>query len=1222
MRFARIALFAFLLYGTGAFAQSSRAVITGIVTDPAGAVVGNAALEAENADTKVKYRAAATETGNYAFAELPPGKYVISITASGFMPYVSEAIAATTGQAIRWDIMLEAEEGDVPPEQGTEEAEEEEEWEEGEEEEEEAPAPELQKLENGQVVDVITGAEIRSLPLFGFAAGEGRIRNPLYVMQLTPGSLMTNLEYLRVNGAPSNTQSIRIQGQDANNGLMLSRTDLNQVGVDAVEEFSILSGNYAAEYGQAGGGIINVAMKSGTNAYHGSLYNYGAHEVLNASQPYTHSRPQVRRYDYGATLGGPLSVPGIYKGRDKTFVFLNFEQFRQTNEFEKTFTVPTLAFRQGDFRKALTARKLGTDVLGRSIMENAIYNPDSERVVNGVRLRDPFGSNVIPRAKLDPIALKIQDLIPRPTITDNNQVTDNYIVPWKSPRLDSLGSFKLDHNLANANLSLYYGINRGTATQSLDQGGDGFTSAVTGGKPTDVTAHTLQLSYDHTISPTRVLHVGFGYQRASWKQASGYGAFDQSETLGLTGSKLNYFPYINGLLTAMGGMKDMGMNMQGEAKMVKPSANASMTWARRNHLYKFGAEMRIEGYPSVVEYPAYGSLTFSADQTGLPSTLGMNLEGGSVGFPYASFLLGLAHYGDIGVVSSPRLGKHSFALYAQDSWKMNHRMTLEYGLRYDYQTYLKDSSGRIPSFSPATANPAADGLPGAMIFEGTGADRCNCDFAKVYAGAFGPRLGLAYQLSNRMTLRAGLGVIYGQTATDNGATLRSGSANPMYSSTYMGAGMKLSDGFPDPSPWPNRNPGQFLLGSGVSPIAIHPDAGKPPRQVQWSIGVQALVKGNVTIDIAYVGNRGSHWESNGLSNLNALTYDRLESLGLDIGSADDEDTSDDAAQAADRMLLRSTLNSALARQRGFSTLPYASFPLTQTVAQSLRPFPQYGDIYYRWAPLGKTWYDALQVRVSRQYANGFAINSGFSYQREYALGNENVGAANALEAVNNATLEDEGENEAANRHVSALSRPFTMFFAPTYTFPKFRKQRLLSKFVSDWTFTAVLHYASGLPIRTPIANSNLYSLLFQNTFANRKQGATLIEKDLDGNDFDPRSEFALNPNAWVDPDDGEFGASKAYHSDYRFKRRPVEQMSLSRNFRITDKVQLNVRAEFQNVFNRRDTVDPDYLNAKATQIRGDDGDDEDVPKSGFGYVNFKNTASNPRNGQVIIKLLF
>ena len=1227
MRLTRIAIFAFLLYGTGAFAQDSRATITGTVTDPAGAVVGSAAITAENSDTKAKYPMTATSTGNYAIPGLPSGTYVISASATGFMPFISQPVTVSAGQILRFDIMLDAQEAAVTAEEEAageegEAVEEEEELEEEEEEEEGPPEPELQKLESGQVAHNIKGKELSDSPLLGFVSLEGRIRNPFYAVQWTPGSLMTNLEYLRISGAPSNTQSIRIQGQDVNNGLMLSRTDITQPGVEGIEGFSILTGNYAAEYGQAGGGIINIEMKSGTNAYHGSLYGYGSHEASSASRPYTHLKPQDRRFDYGATFGGPLSIPKVYDGRGKTFLFLNFEQFRQNNVYEKTFTVPTMAFRQGDFRKALTGRKLGTDVLGRSIMENTIYNPDSERIVNGVRLRDPYGSNVIPKAKIDPIAKKIQDLIPRPTNTDNDQVTDNYAASWRSPRLDSIGSFKLDHNRGNAKYSFYYGIDRGTATQSLDQSGDGFNTAVTSGQPTDFTGHTYQLNYDRSMSPTRVLHVGLGYQGASWKLGSGYGAFNQSEELGLTGSNLNYFPYVTGLLTAMGGMKDMGMKMQGEAKMVKPSANASMTWIRGNHIFKFGADVRLEGYPSTVEYPAYGALNFSADQTGLPSTLGMNLEGGTVGFPYASFLLGLANYGDIGVISNPRMGKNSFALYAQDNWKVSSKLTLEYGLRYDYQGYLKDSLGRIASFSPTAENPAADNLPGAMIFEGSGTGRCNCDFAKVYPYAFGPRLGLAYQMKPRMILRAGWGIYYGQTPTDNGATLKSGSTNPVYSDTYQAAGMKLSDGFPSASSWPNRNAGQLLLGSGVSPIAIHPDAGRPPMQMQWSLGVQALVKGNVTVDIAYVGNRGSHWESNGLANLNALTYDRLESFGIHIGDKDETDTSDDDKEAADRLLLRSPLNSALARQRGFATPPYGSFPLTQTVAQSLRPFPQYGDIISRWAPLGKTWYDALQVKVSRQYANGFAINSGFSYQREHALGNENVGAGTSLEAIIDATIEDDADNETANRHVSALSRTFSMYFVPSYTIPKLGKNKWLNKVLSNWTYTAVLQYASGLPIRSPIANSNLYSLLFQNTYANRKEGATLIDSDLNGNDFDPRSEFALNPNGWVDPDDGEFSSGKAYYTDYRFKRRPSEKMSLSRIFRIGDTVQLNVRAEFENVFNRRDMVDPYYLNAKATQVRGDDGDDEDVPKSGFGYVNFRDAASNPRNGQVVVKLLF
>jgi hypothetical protein len=315
MRFARIAIFTFFLSAAGAFAQSSRAIITGVVTDPAGAAVGNAAIIAENPDTKAKYQATSTSTGNYAFPELPMGKYLISATATGFQPYTSESIAVSTGRTERWDIMLEAQEGTKTEEEAEEEEEEEEEE---EMEEEGPPEPELPKMESGQVMYNVTGEELKSLPLFGFAAGEGRIRNPVQVLNLIPGSLITNLEYLRVNGAPSNTQSIRIEGLDVNNGLMLSRTDMNQVGVDAVEEFSILGNSYAAEYGQAGGGIINIVMKSGTNSYHGSLYGYGAHEILNAAQPYTHSKPQIRRYDYGATLGGPFSIPKIANGRNTT----------------------------------------------------------------------------------------------------------------------------------------------------------------------------------------------------------------------------------------------------------------------------------------------------------------------------------------------------------------------------------------------------------------------------------------------------------------------------------------------------------------------------------------------------------------------------------------------------------------------------------------------------------------------------------------------------------------------------------------------------------------------------------------------------------------------------------------------------------------------------------------------------------------------------------------
>jgi hypothetical protein len=1187
MRLYRVAVF-IAFFSAAAFAQNARGVIAGLILDPSGKAIGSLVVSAENADTKIKYQTTATATGNYAFANLPAGKFVISTEAAGFKPYVSEEVIASTAQIMRFDIVLEAQVAQKPKKDEAE----------SEADVEAAPISGLQRLESGQWAHNIKGETLRDSPLLGFKAGEGRIRNPYYVLLLTPGSLMTNQQYFRFNGAPSNTQSIRIEGQDVSNGLAPSQTVQNQVGVDGIEEFTIQTSSYAAEFGQAGGGIVNIAMRSGTNDYHGSVYNYWAHEALNASQPYTNTKPEDRRYNYGATLGGPLSIPKNYDGRGRTYIFLNFEQFRQTNVYDKTFTVPTLAFRKGDFRETLTGRRLGTDALGRAIMEGTIYNPASERIVNGKRVRDPFPSNIISKTKLDAVAKEIQSLIPLPTDTDNTHVVNNYEVPWTSPRLDSIGSFRVDQKFARSMVSFYYGINKETASQSLDQGGDGFTTAVTSGKPTDITAHTYQLNFERTMSPTRVLHVGLGYQGMNWRQGSAYGPFDQSKELKLAGANLSYFPYITGLLSAMGGMKDMGMNMQGVSKMEKPSANANMTWVRGSHILKFGADLRIEGYPTTVEYPAYGSLNFSADQTGLPSTLGQNLQGGTIGFAYASFFLGLVDSGNIGVVSHPRLGKHAFAVYAQDSWKVNRKLTVEYGVRYDYQTYLKDTYGRIGSFSPTALNPAAGDLPGNIIYEGSGAGHCNCSFAKVYPSAIGPRVGFAYQLKENTVLRAGWGIMYGQTAAENGAALASGSSNPFYSTVFGNAALKLSNGLPAAASWPDLNYGQKYLGSNVTPVAIHPDAGKPPKQVQWNVAFQTEIFGKLKVDVAYVGNRGSWWQSNGLASLNAITPERLATFGLDITDADD------------RLLLTSAINSSLALQRGFKA-PYSGFPVTETVAQSLRPFPQYGDILYRWAPLGKTWYDSAQVKVARQFSAGLAINAGFSYQREYAAGFEDTGVIAALESINNAA------DLQAQKHVSSLSRPYIGYFAATYMFPKFAKNKQVSMFLRDWTFSAVLQYASGLPIRVPTSNSNLYSLLFQTTFANRVNGADLYTENINSN-FDPTTKFILNPNAWKDPAEGEFSTSKAYDSDYRFRRRPVEQISFGRIFHVRENMQLSVRVDFQNIFNRKEPADPEYSNAGATQVKDDSG----VPQSGFGYVNFKDLGGNPRNGQVVVRFLF
>ncbi len=1169
MRSILISASCLLLVAAALFAQSSRGTITGTVTDPAGAVIPGVTIEAKNRDTGTVYQAGSTATGNYTLAQLPTGTYQMSLSVPGFKQFVRTGIKVLVAQTLRIDIKLEV--GDITETVTVS-----------------ADAP-LLRTESGEMSYNITSETLGDLPILGFAT---TIRDPFAVTQLIPGAFYRNRSDVRVAGAPTNTQALRVEGQDATNQFLPSQTAINQPSVEAIEEFAVQTSNYSAEYGQAGGALFNVTMKSGTNAFHGSAYDYISNEVLNASTPFLNVKQRERRHNYGLTIGGPVWIPKVYNGHDRTFFFFSFEQFRQKSFYnDNPFTVPTLAYRDGDFGQALTGRVLAKDPLGRDIIEGTIYDPQTERIVNGLRVWDPFLDNTIQKERLDPVAVKIQDLIPKPT---NSDIINNYLVPWESPNIRTIPSFKIDHNLSNrSKLAFFWSTTILDNRQALGLGGgDGIETEVTTHRPTSFHSYTARLSFDHTLTPTMLLHLGAGLQNVDQNDDVDNTNFDQLKELGLRGASVTVFPYITGLSAAQGGMKNMGPSVQIRSIMFKPTANASFTWVKNNHTYKFGAEMRIEGFPTSLKTSAIGRYNFSADQTGLPSTLGQNLQGGTIGFPYASFLLGRVDNGNIGVISTPRIGKNAWALFAQDSWKMTRRFTLDYGLRWDYQTYYREQYGRLANFSPTTPNPTAGGLLGAVIFE-----RGGVEFAKNYPYAFGPRLGAAYQITPRTVLRAGFGITYSQTASENRTSLNVGSDNPYSSPSYGDPAILLRDGPPTPAPWPNLDPGQYpLAGTLSSPsIAIDHNAGRPPRMVQWSLSIQQEITTNLAIEVAYVGNRGAWWEGNALIDVNALTAERIASFGLDINSA------------ADRSLLTSRLDSPLAAERGFNNPPYAGFPISSTVAQSLRLFPQFEDINYRWAPLGRTWYDSLQLKVTKRFSHGLDFTSSFTWQKELMMGAES--------AVNDVF------NRPINKYFSSLSRPFVWITSLNYRLPKWGSNRVLSWALADWTIGAVLQYASGLPIRAPTAQNRLSTLLFRDTFANRVPGEPLWVPGVDinnSNTYDPFADFVLNPNAWEDPPPGQFGYSSAYFSDYRYMRRPSEDLSIGRIFPIKEGIELSIRADFQNIFNRLVIGDPYSSNAKRTQLVNSVTGET---RSGFGDINTARGAS-PRKGQIVARIQF
>jgi hypothetical protein len=470
------------------FAQSDRGTITGTVSDPDGAVVAGAPVEAKQLETGAVYQTASSTTGNYTLSQLPTGTYELTVTVSGFKKSVRQNLFLPVAQTLRIDVVLEV---------GT-----------NTESVTVTTSSPLLKTESGELSHNVATESMDNLPVLGIGASSGGvgIRNPYAVMQLLPGSAWTADTNVRINGMPSNTQQFRLEGQDATMGLQ-SNQSWSQPSVDAIQEFAIETSNYAAEFGQAGGGVFNVTMRSGTNQLHGSAYEYFVNEALNAGTPFTNNgdrqllRPRQRRNDYGFTLGGPVYLPKLYNGHDKLFFFFSFEQYRETQIINNvTQTVPTAQMRQGNFSQVLTGRNLGTDPLGRPLLENTIYDPNSDFVVNGLTERNPFPNNVIPLPEIAPVASKIQALIPQPT---SSNLINNFLPTYTNPRLTYIPSVKADYLLGpKSKVSGYWSR---ISSFSPNNNGLPFPINIT---PVQIISNTLRLNLDQTLTPTLLLHLG------------------------------------------------------------------------------------------------------------------------------------------------------------------------------------------------------------------------------------------------------------------------------------------------------------------------------------------------------------------------------------------------------------------------------------------------------------------------------------------------------------------------------------------------------------------------------------------------------------------------------------------------------------------------------------------------------------------------------------------
>jgi hypothetical protein len=495
-----------------------------------------------------------------------------------------------------------------------------------------------------------------------------------------------------------------------------------------------------------------------------------------------------------------------------------------------------------------------------------------------------------------------------------------------------------------------------------------------------------------------------------------------------------------------------------------------------------------------------------------------------------------------------------------------------------------------------TPNPAAGGHPGAPIFQQT----CGCDFLQAYKDAFGPRIGFAYQVTPHTVMRGGWGFIYSASNDIGASTSASSTITPTGTNAFVDT--TVAGALPQPL-FPNFNAGQTPLPGSTTGFSglglLDRNAARPARQKTYSIGVEQEITRDFVVDASYVGNRGVWW-SGGLSDFNRVSPAVYAALGLNPYT-----------NPADNLLLSQPISSAAVTSRiGVLPLPYAGYSTANTLANALRPFPQFSNLTgSTFSPTGKNWYDSLQVKVTKRMSSGLQVNASYTWSKAMTLNRQ-----------------DFFHPASSLKTIQSTDQPQILSMNILYQTQKYFGNRFATVLTKDWQFGSFLQYASGAPLLPPTAaNAN-------NLFSNEqyRTGQPLFLKDLNCHCMNPTQEQVLNPAAWASPVAGTAGpAFLSYYTDFRAQRRPSESFNFGRNFRMGRQerpVTLSVRAEFANIFNRTYLANPSTSSPQNPATRNGSGQ----LTGGFGVipevfaVGTTPSASTqlPRSGTIVARINF
>lgn len=1101
-------------------AQSPQGTITGTITDAQGARVPNAAVAALHIETNQKYTAVSSADGVFAIPSLPIGNYELTVTVTGFATYKQTGITLEVGQRLRADAILQV--GEVT---NTVEV-----------------TSEISRVqtESSSLGTVIERKRIENLPLNG--------RHVFNLVKLIPGvqprskgadgfAEVDNQTFSQISFNGGSVYSNQVFLDGGSNTVPVHNEISVVPMVDSVEEFKVQTNSLAAEYGQTSGGVISVVTRSGTNQYHGSLYEFFRNDALDARNAFLTTRdpitgrikPVLRYNQYGGTFGGPLPTPrfgeggpAVSSGKDRTFFFAGYERWNFRTANINRATVPTALERSGDFSNT-------RDGNGRLL---TIYDPATTRPnPNGSGfVRDPFPGNIVPRNRMDALSLRLLQYLPLPNVAPNNQFTNanNYLSLVGFPIDQGQLSLRIDHNFSDKD-KIFGRYTRTRNTRMNRAWGNGI--ADTDARDDQRDNHNMIVSQTHVFTSSLINEFRANGTRQylvfqhpsfdqNWPGQLGFPAIFPQDA----------FPPINidGVLPFGSGR---GGFAGGHRRHHTVQVADSLTWTKGRHVFKFGTDQRWNQLNFVNRLNPSGNFSFGGALTNNPQAPA------GTGFGFATYLLGAVSGGSQSV--RPFFSFHTWSngSYIQDDFKLTRRFTLNIGLRYDLASGPIERWNRSSNFDPFVTNPQTN-TPGALLYAGVTKPR---EFVLQPRANFGPRFGFAWDVrgDGKTAVRAGYGLIFsaiesGDTAGDTSNSLGFSIDNPFVA--VGGAPIPAFQFSVGPATLPKPlgvagGPSAFR-GQNVRFQELNPPT---PYVQQWNLTLQHELPGKIAVQATYAGNRGVHLFG-GNYDLNQLDPKHF-ALGLALQD-----------QVPNPYFGQITTGALSGR--------------TISRSQSLRPFPDYLSIGLLANHGASSIYHSLQMTGERRFSNGLSMLVSYTKAKlisdSFSIAGGGGGAGDfRIGRLNRRQDRAIDESDVSQRLVVSA-----VYELPFGKGKRFLQQGFGNHALGGWQANAIVTWQTGTPLVVRGANNftgiNWPDMVCDPTLSASERTANRWFK----------TECFRNP--------ANFVIGNVPRTLPRTRGPGYDDVSLSvfRNLKITEQVNLEFRGEAFNAFNRVIFNDP------------------------------------------------